>query len=1460
MESPPSSLKFHLGLILFGHLIKPIFFLLCANTSHHHCQRGHGKPSVFPEILPGTCPLWSLHQTCLLPAFVNTSHHHCQEGHGKPSVFPEILPGTYPLWSPHQTRLLPALKRIPLIITVRGAWKALQGHGKPSVFPEIPPGTYPLWSPDQTRLLPALCEYLSSSLSEGHGKPSVFPEIPPGTYPLWSPDQTRLLPALCEYLSSSLSEGHGKPLPVLPLVCANSLITRGRKPSVFPEIPPGTYPLCSPTSNPSPFLVLRIPLIITIRGAWKALFPRNSPDLSFVNTSIITVRGHGSPGLPFYLGLIVFGSLHQTRLLPALCEYLSSSLSEGMESPPSSLKFHLGLLFGHLKIHLLPCCGLIHHFQRAWKASDSNSTWDLSSSFIKPVFSCKGIPLIITVRGAWKALRLPLKFHLGLILFGHLHQTCLLPALCEYLIIITVRGAWKASVFPEIPPGTYPLWSLHQTRLLPALCEYLSSSLSEGHGKLSVFPEIPPGTYPLWSPDQTRLLPALCEYLSSSLSEGHGNLRLPEILPGTYPLWSLHQTRLFLLCANTLSSSLSEGMESLQGHGKPSVFLKFYLGLILLVTSIKPVSLPGLCEYLFIITSEGHGNSSVFPEILPGTYPLGHFIKPRSPSCFVRIPLIITVRGAWKASVFPSSPWDLSAEGHGNLSVFPEIPNYPLVTSIQPSLPALCEYLIIITVRGAWKALRLPPEILPGTYPTWSLDQTPSPSWFCANTSSSSLSEGIRFGHLKPSPSVFPEILPGTYPLWSLHQTRLLPALCEYLSSSLSEGHGKSSVFPEIPPGTYPLWSPDQTRLLPALCEYLSSSLSEGHGKPSVFPEIPPGTYPLWSLHQTRLLPALCEYLSSSLSEGHGKPSVFPEIPPGTYPLWSPDQTRPLPALCEYLSSSLSEGHGKTSVFPEIPPGTYSILLSPDQTHLLPVFGQNTSVFIITVRGAWKSPLPEIHHWHSCFVKPSVFPEILTWDLSSLVTSSNPLSFLLCANTSHHHCQRGESPPSSLKFYLGLILFGHLIKPRLSFLLCANTSHHHCQRGHGKPSVFLKFHLGLILFWSPDQTRLLPALCEYLSSSLSEGHGSPPSSPKFHLGLILFGHLIKPVSFLVCANTSHHYQERSNPPGTYPLSPPSSLFKPVSFLLCCEYLSSSLSEGHGKPSVFPEILPGTYPLWSLHQTRLLPALCEYLSSSLSERHGNSSVFPEILPGTYPLWSLHQTCLLPALCNTSHHHCQRGMGKPSVFLKFHLTYPLCHFIKPVSFLLLCEYLSSSLGAWKALRLPEILPGTYPLWSLHQTRLLPALCEYLSSSLSEGGHGKSPPSSLKFHLGLILFGHLIKPVSFLLCANTSHHHCQRGMESPPSSLKFHLGIILFGHFIKPLIILRGFLPSTWDFLFGHLIKPVSFLHHHCQRGMESPPSSLKFHLGLILFGHLIKPILPVCAIPLIITVNGKPSVFP
>lgn len=37
--------------------------------------------------------------------------------------------------------------------------------------------------------------------------------------------------------------------------------------------------------------------------------------------------------------------------------------------------------------------------------------------------------------------------------------------------------------------------------------------------------------------------------------------------------------------------------------------------------------------------------------------------------------------------------------------------------------------------------------------------------------------------------------------------------------------------------------------------------------------------------------------------------------------------------------------------------------------------------------------------------------------------------------------------------------------------------------------------------------------------------------------------------------------------------------------------------------------------------------------------------------------------------------------------------------------------------------------------------------------------------------------------LLCVSASHHHCPRSVESPLPSLKFHLGLFLFGHLIKP-----------------------------------------------------------------------------
>ncbi|CAE1309243.1 unnamed protein product [Acanthosepion pharaonis] len=62
------------------------------------------------------------------------------------------------------------------------------------------------------------------------------------------------------------------------------------------------------------------------------------------------------------------------------------------------------------------------------------------------------------------------------------------------------------------------------------------------------------------------------------------------------------------------------------------------------------------------------------------------------------------------------------------------------------------------------------------------------------------------------------------------------------------------------------------------------------------------------------------------------------------------------------------------------------------------------------------------------------------------------------------------------------------------------------------------------------------------------------------------------------------------------------------------------------------------------------------------------------------------------------------------------------------------------------------------------------------------------SLSSLLGIVpgssSFGHLIKPISFLLCVSASHHHCLWGMESPPPSLKFHLGLFLLGHLINPI----------------------------------------------------------------------------
>ncbi|CAE1297747.1 unnamed protein product [Acanthosepion pharaonis] len=103
-------------------------------------------------------------------------------------------------------------------------------------------------------------------------------------------------------------------------------------------------------------------------------------------------------------------------------------------------------------------------------------------------------------------------------------------------------------------------------------------------------------------------------------------------------------------------------------------------------------------------------------------------------------------------------------------------------------------------------------------------------------------------------------------------------------------------------------------------------------------------------------------------------------------------------------------------------------------------------------------------------------------------------------------------------------------------------------------------------------------------------------------------------------------------------------------------------------------------------------------------------------------------------------------------------------------------------------------------------------------------ESPQPSLKFHVGLFLFGHLIKSVSFLLSVNAFHHHCPMGMQGPPPSCKFHIRVCLFGHLIKPVL-----------FLFC-----VNVSRHHCPMGVQAPPPSLKFHLRLSLFGPLIKPV--------------------
>ncbi|CAE1266145.1 unnamed protein product [Acanthosepion pharaonis] len=1333
MEIPPSSLKFHLGLILFGPSSNPVSFLLCAEYLSSSLSEGHGKPSVFPEI-----STWDLSS---LRAW-------------KASVFPEILPGTYPTWSPDQPSPS-CFVRIPHIITVREGMESppsslkfhlgliLFGHLiKPVSLPalceylssslsegmESPPSSLKLpwdlssWSPDQTRLLPcfcantshhhcqrawesppsslkfhwdlsslspdqtcllpALCEYLSSSLG-GMESPPSSPEIPPVTNPLWSPDQNRLLPALCEYLSSSLSEGHGKS-------------------SVFPEITTWDLSTLVTSSNPSPSCFVRIPLIITVRGHGNSsghgkpsVFPEIPPGtylfghlikpISFLvcaNTSHHHYqRGMEGPpsSLKFPLGLIRFGHLHPNPSPSALCEYLSSSLSEGHGRssvfpenstlvtsstpspscfvriphiitviPPSSLKFLLGLTWSPDQTRLLPalCFITVRGHGKSSVFLKFHLGLILFGHLIKPVsfLLCEYLSSSLS----WK--KVPPEILLGLILFGHFIKPVSFLLCANTSHHHCQRGMENSSVFLEIPPGTYPLWSPDQTCLLPALCEYFSSSLSEGMESLRL-PEIPPGTYPLWSPDQTCLLPALCEYLHHHCQRGHGKSVFPEILPGTYPLWSPDQTRLLPALCEYLSSSLSER------HGKPSVFPEIlHLGLILFGHLIKPVSFL-LCANTShhhcqrgMESPPGAWKASVFPEIPPGTYPLW------SPDQTCLLPALCEYLSSSLSEGMESPPSSLKFY----LGLILWSPDQTCL------LPGLCEYLSSLS-EGHGK----PPSSLKFPLGLILFGHLIQPVSFlvCANTSHHHCQRAWKALQGAWKVSVFPlKFHLGLILFGHLHQTCLLPALCEYLSSSLSEWHGKPSVFPEIPPGTYPLWSPDQTCLF-LFCEYLLIITVRGAWKASVFPEIPPGTYPL----------------------GHGKPSVFPEILPGTYPLWSPDQTRLLPGLCRIHLIITVRGAWKASVFLKFYLGLilFGHLIKPVSFWFVRI------PLIITIRGAWKaSVFPEI--------PPGTYPH---WSLHQTV------SFLLCANTSHHHCQRGmEGPPSSwfcanspwdLSVFpgpLGLkpVSFPALCRylssslsdghdPPSSLRILSPSSHQtvplgilfvpfpkfsrtYLLEGHGKPSVFPEIPPGTYPLWSPHQTCLLPALCEYLSSSLSEGHGKPPSSLKFHLGLILFGHLIKPVSFLLCAILSHHHCQRGME------SPPSSLkfYLGLISLVTSSNLSPSCFvripliitvRGHGKSSVFPEIPPGTYPLWSPDQTRLLPGLCEYTLIITVRGHGKFSVFPEIGPSfsfhlcqlsegmesppssLYPLWSNPSFLLL----NTSHHPTPPSSFLPGTFL-------------------------------------------------------------------------------------------------------------------------------------------------------------------------------------------------------------------
>lgn len=47
----------------------------------------------------------------------------------------------------------------------------------------------------------------------------------------------------------------------------------------------------------------------------------------------------------------------------------------------------------------------------------------------------------------------------------------------------------------------------------------------------------------------------------------------------------------------------------------------------------------------------------------------------------------------------------------------------------------------------------------------------------------------------------------------------------------------------------------------------------------------------------------------------------------------------------------------------------------------------------------------------------------------------------------------------------------------------------------------------------------------------------------------------------------------------------------------------------------------------------------------------------------------------------------------------------------------------------------------------------------------------------------FGHIIKPVSYLLCVSASHQHYTRDVENPLPPVKFHLEPLLLGHMTKP-----------------------------------------------------------------------------